>query len=74
MCYAVISSGCEGSSSDDSQQQENFTEDPNAGGRGNSASTVDLSTLTEHYTARDGEILTGTLSANVKTRLLTELR
>ena len=35
-------------------------------GRGVSASTVDLSTLTGNYTAQDGETLTGKLGANVK--------
>ena len=73
MFFAVLAAGC-GGGSDDPEQTESLSEDtgsydPNAGGRGNSGDSskeVNLSEITEDYTAQDGQTLTGTLSANVK--------
>ena len=71
MFFAAVSIGCGGSSSEtstDSGQNESLNDDtgstdPNSGGRGNSDEPVDLSTLTDHYTAQNGDILTGTLGS-----------
>ena len=70
MFCALTAGGCGGGSDNDSsapEQTENQNGDtdtnPDDEGRGNSGSTVDLSTLTGHYTAKDGETLTGTLDA-----------
>ena len=73
MIFAVISGGCGGGSdSSEPEQTENLTDDtgeydPNEGGKGTSGTgEIDLSKLTANYTAKNGEILTGTLGANVK--------
>ena len=71
---AVVSVGCGGGSDNDSsepEQTENLTDDtgeydPNEEARGNSEEPTDLSKITANYTAKNGETLTGTLSANVK--------
>ena len=72
MIFAVISGGCGGGSdSSDPEQSESLNEntgeyDPNEGARGNSGSSgreIDLSKLTANYTAKNGDILTGTLGS-----------
>ena len=59
-----------GSNSSDPEQTESLNDDtgsydPNEEARGNSDRVRYLSTLTDHYTAKNGDILTGTLRANV---------
>ena len=68
MFCAVVSIGCGGGGSDstDSEQTESLTDDtggedttydPNEEGRGGRGAVIDLSAMTEDYTAEDGEIL-----------------
>ena len=71
MLCAVISGGCGGGSDSSSPEQteslndDTGSYDPNEEARGNSDRVRYLSTLTEPYTAHDGEILTGTLGSRV---------
>ena len=71
MFCTVVSVGCGGgSNSSDPEQTESLNDDtgsydPNEEARGNSDRVRYLSTLTDHYTAKNGDILTGTLRANV---------
>ncbi len=71
MLCAVISGGCGGGSDSSSPEQteslndDTGSYDPNEEARGNSDRVRDLSTLTDHYTAHDGDILTGTLGSQV---------
>ena len=50
----------------DDTGSEDTSTDPNTGGRGNSTSTINLSTLTANYIAQNGYTLTGRLNAKVK--------
>ena len=75
MFFATLTAGCGGGSSSDSgtdsEQTESLYEDtgdydPNGENRGTTGATIDISALSEDYTAQDGETLTGTVADWVK--------
>ena len=75
MFFATLTAGCGGGGdSSDTGQTESLNDDtgstdPNSGGRGTSDKVINLSTLTEHYTAHNGEILIGTLGSPILIRV-----